>query len=133
MYGPELHVIQLEPGNSNQLIHALQPCNGTIKFASTLTDIQFKGIGFNPGKCTARVDENHEDFVGCLRCLGHALACHAEKGNVLQKLCFNGCVSITEDNVVMELSDLVGEVVWSPGRGRVIYVFIIQVLVLMIR
>ncbi|KAL4071659.1 hypothetical protein V8B97DRAFT_1870752 [Scleroderma yunnanense] len=107
---PELRVIQVEYGDPNQLIYALQPRGGRM-FASALTDIQFKGIAFNRREC--RDDGSHEDIVGCLRCLHNALASRSEEGIVLQRLYFDGCDGITKDDL-MVLSDVVREVEWTP-------------------
>ena len=107
---PELHVIRLERSNPKQLIRALQPRNGRM-FAPALADIQFKGINFTWGECTG-IDRNHEGIAGCLWCLQKALASRAEEGIVLQRLCFDDCTGITEDEA-RALSDVVCKVGWS--------------------
>jgi len=112
---PELHVIRLERSSPNQLIRALKPRDGRM-FAPALTDIQFKEINFNRGECID-INKNHKRSAGCLWCLHNALASRAEEGNVLQRLCFDGCSGITEDRI-KALSDVVCNVEWSPEVRR---------------
>ncbi|KIM54542.1 hypothetical protein SCLCIDRAFT_11272 [Scleroderma citrinum Foug A] len=106
---PELWIIEVGYGYANMFIHALQPRDGVI-FASTLTDIRFKGIEFNQRKC--RGEESHDDGTGCLQCLCNALASRVEAGIVLQELFLDNCPGILARDIT-KLSKIVGRVEWD--------------------
>ena len=106
---PELQIIEVGYGCGNMLIHALQPCDGVI-FASTLTNIQFKGIEFN--RCKCRAGESHDHRTGCFQCLCNALARRVEAGIVLQRLCLDNCPGILAQDIT-KLSKIVGRVEWD--------------------
>ena len=109
----ELRIIEVGYRCANMLIHALQPRDGVI-FAPTLTDIGFKEIEFNRGKC--RGEESHEYETGCFQCLRNALASRMEAGSVLQRLLLNNCSGILEQDIT-ELSKIVRRVEWDTTEG----------------
>ena len=116
---PELRIIEVGYGCANMFIHALQPRNGVI-FASTLTDIRFREIGFNRRKFNRRKcrgEESHEYGTACLRCLRNALASRVEAGIVLQRLFLDNCTGIVKPDIT-KLSKIVGRVEWDTTEGR---------------
>ena len=106
----ELRVIRLQSSEANPLIAALQPRNGAT-FAYALTDIEFKRVKFKrvvQTRCGSNGSHNRGES-GCFHCLHDTLVSRAAAGYVIQRLCFDHCTRITEEDV-MKLLELVGKV-----------------------
>ena len=70
--------------------------------------IGLKEIDFNQSKC---IDNGRHEYVQgrCLQCLRNVLASRSEAGIMIQRVLFNGCSTVTK-NDLMELSKVVGKV-----------------------
>ncbi|KAI6042907.1 hypothetical protein EDC04DRAFT_3057868 [Pisolithus marmoratus] len=88
---PELRVIELD-GSTHRLIRAL--FRDTI-FAPALTDVKLRNVRFS-SSCWAETP--HEHSGSCVRCLCHVLASRAQVGLTLQRLTFEACSSIREND-----------------------------------